>query len=87
MATGYVAEMPPAYHAGNVLPDRGLQLSGCAPVPLASYLKALAVLRLVAEQADPNAVGSWSNEAFCLRSEVAQEQLVAFFQHDYRPSP
>ncbi len=28
-------------------------LSGCAPVPLAHYLKALGVLRLVAEQADP----------------------------------
>lgn len=28
-------------------------LSGCAPVPIAHYLKALGVLRLVAEQADP----------------------------------
>jgi CRISPR-associated protein Csx17 len=32
-------------------------LGGCRPVPLASYLKALGVLRLVSEQADPNAGG------------------------------
>jgi len=30
-------------------------LNGCAPVPLAHYLKALGILRLVAEQADPGA--------------------------------
>ena len=72
---------------GSVLRHRELRLSGCVPVPLASYLKALAVLRLVAEQADPNAAGSWSNEAFCLRCELTPEQLVTFFQRDYRPSP
>lgn len=31
------------------------KLDGCAPTPLAHYLKALGILRLVAEQADPNA--------------------------------
>ena len=64
-----------------------LPLPGCAPVPLASSLKALAVLRLLAEQADPHAAGSWTNEVFRLRSEVTPEQLVAFFLRDYQPSP
>ena len=32
-------------------------LKGCSPAPLANYLKALGVLRLVAEQADLNARG------------------------------
>ena len=30
-------------------------LTGCAPAPLANYLKALGILRPVAEQADPTA--------------------------------
>jgi len=34
-------------------------LNGCAPAPLAHYLKALGILRLVAEQADPEARGWW----------------------------
>ena len=32
------------------------QLRGCAPAPLAHYLKALAILRLVSEQRDPAAI-------------------------------
>ena len=36
-----------------------IMLHGCAPEPLMSYLKALGVLRLVAEQADSEAKGAW----------------------------
>jgi hypothetical protein len=36
-----------------------LILHGCTPEPLMSYLKALGILRLVAEQADPEARGAW----------------------------
>jgi CRISPR-associated protein Csx17 len=39
---------------------------GCSPAPLALYLKALGVLRLVGEQADPQARGWWEGEHFCL---------------------
>ena len=34
-------------------------LKGCTPEPLMNYLKALGILRLVAEQRDPNAQGCW----------------------------
>lgn len=39
------------------------RLDGCAPTPLAHYLKALGVLRLVAEQLDPQARGWWEESA------------------------
>jgi CRISPR-associated protein Csx17 len=62
-------------------------LDGCPPVPLASYLKALGVFRLVAEQADPQARGFWRDERFVLRTSLAQEELVRFFVDRYEPSP
>lgn len=64
-----------------------VELAGCAPVPLAHYLKALGVLRLVAEQADPNAQGWWRGDSFWLRSRLDQGGLVRFFLDDYQPSP
>ncbi len=63
-------------------------LYGCAPTPLASYLKALAVLRLVAEQAgDPKATGTWRTDTFVLRTKLDQGELVDFFLHRYQPTP
>ena len=34
-------------------------LRGCAPAPLALYLKAFGILRLIAERPDPDARGWW----------------------------
>ena len=62
-------------------------LAGCAPVPLASYLKALGVFRLVAEQKDKGARGCWRDEAFVLGTTLKDEELVRFFLDEYRPSP
>lgn len=62
-------------------------LSGCAPVPLAYYLKALGILRLVAEQADEAAAGRWDGESFVLRSALDRESLQHFFLEAYRPTP
>jgi CRISPR-associated protein Csx17 len=62
-------------------------LAGCTPVPLASYLKALGVLRLVAEQADPDARGYWENEQFVLESRLDEEGLNGFFLEQYEPTP
>ncbi len=72
-----------------------LALHGCAPTPLASYLKALGVLRLVSspanhvsgEAADPHARGWWENECFHLRTTLNRDALLHFFLHDYAPSP
>ncbi len=62
-------------------------LSGCAPVPIAHYLKALGVLRLVAEQADPAAAGCWQRDTFVLRSALDRNALIDFFLHRYEPTP
>jgi CRISPR-associated protein Csx17 len=64
-----------------------LHLLGCAPTPLAHYLKALGVLRLVAEQADANARGHWEAEHFVLESLLNREGLIDFFVQSYRPTP
>ena len=72
-----------------------LALSGCAPTPLASYLKALGVLRLISspanhlsgEAADPHARGWWENECFHLRTTLSRDALLRFFLEEYAPSP
>ena len=43
-----------------------LELTGCSPEPLMSYLKALGIFRLVAEQKDKDARAWWQNDSFCL---------------------
>jgi CRISPR-associated protein Csx17 len=54
---------------------------------MAGYLKALAVFRLVSEQADPGARGWWVGNAFCLESKYDAEALLRFFLDDYAPTP
>lgn len=74
---------------------RVLTLRGCTPEPLGNYLKALGVFRLVAEQADPNAMGYWKDGVFCLVTELSEQHLAEFFvrgigesQHPiYSPTP
>ncbi len=71
-------------------PDAGryrVHLHGCTPTPLASYLKALAILRLVAEQKDAEARGWWAGEHFMLESVLDEEGLKAFFLEEYKPTP
>ncbi len=67
------------------MPD--VMLLGCAPEPLAHYLKALGVLRLIAEQADPEARGFWQDESFVLRSIFDMRGVEQFFLETYRPTP
>jgi CRISPR-associated protein Csx17 len=62
-------------------------LPGCAPVPIAHYLKALGILRLIAEQRDASALGCWKGNSFELTSTLDRESLLKFFLEDYRPTP
>jgi len=62
-------------------------LNGCAPTPLAHYLKALGILRLVAEQADPQARAWWEGERFRLATSLSFDDLLDFFMDNYRPTP
>ena len=72
-----------------------MTLDGCAPAPLASYLKALGILRLISSEAnhvggraaDPKARGWWESERFQLRTTLDQKALCQFFLDDYAPSP
>ena len=65
-----------------------LELAGCSPEPLMSYLKAMGVLRLIAEQKDPTARGSWdASTTFILHSLLDREKLLAFFMEEYQPTP
>ncbi len=64
-----------------------LTLAGCAPVPLAHYLKALGILRLVSEQKDPNATARWHRDQFVLTSTLDREALLKFFSEEYQPTP
>ena len=72
-----------------------LTLDGCTPTPLASYLKALGVHRLISSDAnnitgraaDANARGWWENERFHMETTLDQAALVAFFLNTYAPSP
>ena len=62
-------------------------LRGCAPAPLALYLKAIGILRLIAEQADPDARGWWQDEHFCLLTKLDRGEIESFFLNDYSPTP
>jgi len=57
------------------------------PQPLGSYLKALATLRLVAEQVDPEAKGCWEGGCFHLDSTLDVDDLLRFLLDEYRPTP
>jgi len=72
-----------------------MALDGCTPTPLASYLKALGILRLISsdanhvggQAADPKARGWWEDERFHIRTTLDRAVLYRFFLDDYAPSP
>jgi CRISPR-associated protein Csx17 len=64
-----------------------IALEGCQPAPLLHYLKALGVLRLVAEQFDPQVRGAWRGRAFVLSTTASASDLARFFLEKYCPSP
>ena len=76
------------------MPER-LTLRGCSPTPLASYLKALGVLRLLSSRtnnvsgkpADPEVRGWWDGEQFHLGTALGRGGVSEFFLYDYAPSP
>ena len=71
-----------------------IPLRGCTATPLASYLKALGVLRLVSSAsnhahgvaADARARGWWEDGHFHLVTSLGSEGLIRFLLDDYSPS-
>jgi CRISPR-associated protein Csx17 len=62
-------------------------LTGCTLTPLANYLKALGILRVVAEQLDATVSGCWLGEVFRLRTTLSLPDVQMFFLQNYRPTP
>ncbi len=69
------------------MPETQHQLKGLQSQPLASYLTALGVLRLLYEQKDPDASMAWSEGHVQLYSALDKDQLLQFFLEEYRPTP
>jgi CRISPR-associated protein Csx17 len=64
-----------------------LILNGCSPTPLAHYLKALGILRIIDEQLPEAGLrGYWKNETFAICGELNEADLTKFFLHKYAPS-
>ncbi|WP_297830254.1 type I-U CRISPR-associated protein Csx17 [Thermomonas sp.] len=63
-----------------------LLLEGCTATPLASYLKALGVLRLLSAKY-PETRGSWRGDRFVLMTSLDREGIERFFLHEYEPTP
>lgn len=61
-------------------------LDGCTPTPLAHYLKALGVLRLLSAKY-PDICGRWNGERFMLRTSLDRDAIARFFLEDYEPTP
>jgi CRISPR-associated protein Csx17 len=62
-------------------------LGGCAPTPLAHYLKALGILRLVGQQKDPEVRAHWQQDDFVLITRLTREDIERFFLEEYAPTP
>ena len=61
-------------------------LDGCAATPLAGYLKALGVLRLLSVER-PETRGFWRGEQFVLRTPLDRVAVEQFFLQEYAPTP
>lgn len=61
-------------------------LEGCTATPLAGYLKALGVLRLVSRKY-PETRGAWREDRFVLTGALDRESIEQFFLHEYAPTP
>jgi len=79
-----VADSNAEYRAG---PNRHeIVLGGCTPTPLANYLKALGVFRLISNR-DSSVRGFWRGDRFILHSRLDIEDIEQFFLNDYQPTP
>jgi len=62
-------------------------LAGCRVQPLAAYLKALGVFRLLAVQKDPGALLAWRDDQALLLTQLTEAELISWLLDEYRPTP
>ncbi|MBN8727976.1 MAG: type I-U CRISPR-associated protein Csx17 [Xanthomonadales bacterium] len=85
-ATSAAPVREPEAHYSAQQSGQELVLTGCAPTPLAGYLKALGVLRLLSSKY-PDTRGFWRGDDFVLRTPLDRAGVESFFLHDYMPTP
>lgn len=67
---------------------KDIYLQGCTPVPLAAYLKALGILRILSGQfPESQSRGFWRGNIFTLVANCGESAIVDFFLNGYTPSP
>jgi CRISPR-associated protein Csx17 len=65
-----------------------IQFPGCTPTPLASYLKALGIFRILSEQCAGSLTSCrWDRSIFVLQSKLSRKEIVDFFLRRYCPTP
>ncbi|MCG8648933.1 MAG: hypothetical protein MI861_03825, partial [Pirellulales bacterium] len=64
-----------------------IELPGCNTRPLADYLKAIAVLRLLSLQTDAKVLGCWHRDRFVLQTTLSVDDISSFFLQRYQPTP
>jgi CRISPR-associated protein Csx17 len=60
-------------------------LHGLRPEPLASYLAGLGLIRVLGEQADPEATAAWAPDGLAVTTTV--EDIAAWLAEAYQPTP
>jgi CRISPR-associated protein Csx17 len=60
-------------------------LPGLRPEPLASYLAGLGLLRVLGEQADPDATAAWTPDGLAVTTTV--DDIAAWLAASYVPTP
>jgi CRISPR-associated protein Csx17 len=63
------------------------ELKGLKPDALATYLAALGVFRILAEQKDPEVRARWRDEHFVLVTTLDWPEIERFLLEDYAPTP
>lgn len=65
-----------------------IPLPGCSPTPLAAYLKALGILRVLSLQCPESKTQChWDGLAFVIRTKLSEEELLDFLVNRYSPTP
>ena len=62
-------------------------LDGCRSRPLAGYLKSLGLVRVLGRQVDRGVRARWRDASLVLRTDLDQDDLVAFLLDRYVPAP
>lgn len=63
------------------------EMLGLRPDALASYLTALGIFRVLAEQKDPTARGFWRDVHFVLVTDLDWDSVERFLLEEYKPTP